>query len=75
LIPAVASGSPNTGIDLASFIAALGSNIADPDDAAYAPATAPRGIAVTGVDNSNGTINLSIGNLIIPASSVVQVSS
>jgi flagellar basal-body rod modification protein FlgD len=30
---------------------------------------------VTGVDNSNGSINLSIGNLIIPASSVVQVSS
>jgi flagellar basal-body rod modification protein FlgD len=30
---------------------------------------------VTGVDNSNGTINLSIGNLVIPASSIVQISS
>ena len=55
LIPAVASGSPNTGIDLASFIAALGSKIADPDDVTYAPAQAPRGIAVTSVDNTNGT--------------------
>jgi flagellar basal-body rod modification protein FlgD len=30
---------------------------------------------VTGVDNTNGTVNLHIGNLIIPASSVVQVTS
>jgi|SRR5580658_1019361 flagellar basal-body rod modification protein FlgD len=30
---------------------------------------------VTGVDNTNGTINLNIGNLVIPASSVIQVSS
>ena len=30
-------GAPNTGIDLASFIAALGNNIGDPDDVAYAP--------------------------------------
>jgi flagellar basal-body rod modification protein FlgD len=30
---------------------------------------------VTGVDNTGGTINLSIGNLLIPASAVVQVTS
>jgi flagellar basal-body rod modification protein FlgD len=30
---------------------------------------------VTGVDNTGGTINLSIGNLLIPASTVVQVTS
>jgi flagellar basal-body rod modification protein FlgD len=30
---------------------------------------------VTGVDNTNGTVNLHIGNLIVPASSVVEVTS
>ena len=30
---------------------------------------------VTGVDNSNGSVNLNIGNLVIPASSVIQVTS
>ena len=30
---------------------------------------------VTGVDNTGGTINLSIGSLLIPASSVIQVTS
>ncbi len=60
LVPAVASGSPNTGIDLASFITALGNNIGDPDDAAYAPALAPRGIAVTSVDNTHGTWQYSL---------------
>jgi flagellar basal-body rod modification protein FlgD len=30
---------------------------------------------VTGVDSSNGTVNLHIGNLVVPASSVVQVTS
>ncbi|MGB8844028.1 MAG: flagellar hook capping FlgD N-terminal domain-containing protein [Aliidongia sp.] len=39
------------------------------------PSTVFTSGVVTGVDNSNGTVNLSIGNLIIPASSVIQVTS
>ena len=44
-----------TGADLPSFLAGLPLGaITDPDDAAYAPSTAPRGIAVTSVDNTHG---------------------
>jgi flagellar basal-body rod modification protein FlgD len=39
------------------------------------PATVFTSGVVTGVDNSNGAVNLSIGKLIIPASSVIQVTS
>src|SRR5206468_4058446 len=43
------------GTDLASFIASLSPNITDAQDPLYPSGKAPRGIAVTGVDNSNGT--------------------
>jgi flagellar basal-body rod modification protein FlgD len=39
------------------------------------PATTSTSGVVTGVDNSNGTVNLHIGTLIIPASSVTEVTS
>ncbi len=42
----------NPGIDMASFVAGLA--ITDPDDFAYAPRGAQRGIAITGVDDTNG---------------------
>jgi flagellar basal-body rod modification protein FlgD len=39
------------------------------------PSTVFTSGVVTGVDNSNGTVNLSIGKLVIPASSVIQVTA
>ena len=49
---------PNPGIDLPTF---LGSTvISDPDDPEYSPGVAPRGIAITGVDDSHGIWQYSI---------------
>jgi hypothetical protein len=48
----------NAGTELATFVAGLG--ITDADDPSYAPGTALRGIAVTSVDNSNGSWQFSL---------------
>ncbi|HXG10475.1 MAG TPA: Ig-like domain repeat protein [Gemmataceae bacterium] len=50
-IPEDITPSANNGTSLPAF---LGSIITDADDPKFAPNLAPRGIAVTGVDNTNG---------------------